>query len=80
MATIVHDSAAVRQALASGQLTVVDPETGYHRGLYADCPAGHPAAVWRIVREHGAAITAVTVRCAYCGVEFIAPTETLYLK
>ena len=75
-----EDTAAIRQALASGQLTVTDPQTGYHRSMYADCPGdGHAANVWRIVRGAGHAITELTMRCSACGKEFAAPVESLYL-
>ena len=64
-----------------GQLTVADPATGYHRALYAPCPAdGQAAGVWRVVKEHGGAITQVTMRCARCGGDFVAAPEALYLR
>jgi hypothetical protein len=76
----VHDPEAIRQALAAGQLTVTDPATGYHRALYAPCPAdGQPAAVCRVVKEHGGAITQLTMRCARCSGEFVAAPEALSL-
>jgi hypothetical protein len=76
-----RDPEAIRQALAAGQLTVADPTTGYHRALYAPCPAdGQPAAVWRVVKEHGGAITQLTMRCARCGGDFVAAPEALYLR
>ena len=75
------DPEAIAQALAAGQLTVADPATGYHRALYAPCPAdGQPAAVWRVVKEHGGAITQLTMRCARCGADFVAAPEALYLR
>jgi hypothetical protein len=76
-----HDAEAIRRALAAGQLAVADPATGYHRALYAPCPAdGQPAAVRRVVREHGGAITQLTMRCARCGGEFVATPEALALR
>ena len=76
----VHDPQAIRQALAAGQLTVTDLATGYHRALYAPCPTdGQPAAVCRVVKEHGGAITQLTMRCARCNGEFVAAPEALYL-
>ncbi|MBI3973348.1 MAG: hypothetical protein HY332_18920 [Chloroflexi bacterium] len=81
MVTIHRDTEAIRQALAAGHLTVPDTGTGYHRSMYADCPAdGQPAGVWRIVREHGGEITEVTMRCSRCGTEFAARPEALYLR
>ena len=75
------DAEAIRQALAAGQLTVADPATGYHRALYAPCPAdGQGAAVWRVVKEQGRAITQLTMRCARCGGDFVAGPEALYLR
>jgi len=75
------DTAAIRQALASGQLAVADPATGYHRSIWADCPGdGHSAGTWRIVRGAGHAITELTMRCPACGQEFVAATESLYLR
>jgi hypothetical protein len=77
----VPDAEAITQALAAGQLTVAGSATGYHRALYAPCPAdGQGAAVWRVVKEHGGAITQLTMRCARCGGDFVAATETLYLR
>ena len=77
----VRDAGTIQQALAAGQLSVTDPATGYHRALYAPCPAdGQRAAVWRVVKEHGGAITQLTMRCARCGGEFVAASETLYLR
>jgi hypothetical protein len=77
----VHDAAAIRRALAAGQLAVADPASGYHRALYAPCPAdGQPAAVWRVVKEHGGAITELTMRCSRCGGEFVAKPEALFLR
>lgn len=81
MVTVMRDVEAVKRALAAGQLTVADPATGYHRSMYADCPAdGQAASIWRVVREHGGAITQVTMRCSRCGKEFMAPAESLYLR
>jgi hypothetical protein len=78
---LVEDQEAVARALAAGQLTVTDPATGYHRSLYADCPAdGHPASVWRVVRGAGHAITELTMHCPSCGSEFTARPESLYLR
>jgi hypothetical protein len=75
------DAEAIGRALAAGQLAVTDPATGYHRTLYASCPAdGQPAAVWRVVKEHGGAITQLTMRCARCGEEFVAAPEALFLR
>ena len=72
---------AIRQALASGQLTVTDPATGYHCSVYADCPGdGHAAGVTRVARGAGYAITELTMRCTACGKEFSASTESLYLR
>jgi len=48
--------------------------------MYADCPTGHPAAVWRVTRMHAPAIAEITMRCSTCGAEFIAPLESIYLK
>jgi hypothetical protein len=77
----VHDAEAITQALAAGQLTVADPATGYHRALYAPCPAdGQAAGVWRVVKEHGGAITQLTMRCARCGADFVAAPGALYLR
>jgi hypothetical protein len=76
-----EDHAAIRAALAAGQLTVTDPATGYHRSLYAACPMdGQPAAIWRVVRGAQRAITALTMHCPSCGTEFSAPVESLYLR
>jgi hypothetical protein len=78
---LVQDQEAVARALAAGQLTVADPATGYHRSLYADCPAdGHSASVWRVVRGSGHAITELTMHCPSCGTTFIARPEALYLR
>ena len=75
------DAEAVRQALAAGQITVPDPTTGYHRSMYADCPAdGQPARIRQIVREHGREITSVTMSCSRCANEFVASVESLYLR
>jgi hypothetical protein len=77
----VPDAEAIGQALAAGQLAVADPATGYHRTLYAPCPTdGQPAAVWQVVKEHGGAITQLTMRCARCGGDFVADREALYLR
>ena len=76
-----EDTEAIRRTLASGQLTVTDQATGYHRSLYADCPDdGHAASVWRVVRGDGHAIIELTMHCSACGKEFTAPTESLYLR
>jgi hypothetical protein len=80
MATVMRDTEAIQQALAAGRLTVPDPQTGYHRSMYADCPNGHAASVWRITRMNSPAISEVTMRCSRCGQEFVAPVETLYLR
>ncbi len=80
-ATTLDDRAAVQQALAAGQLTVLDPATGYHRSFYAACPVdGQPASVWRVVRGPQRAITSLTMRCSRCGTEFTAGAETLFLR
>jgi hypothetical protein len=81
MTTSATDTEVVKQALAAGQITVPDLSTGYHRTMYADCPAdGQPARIRQIVREHGREITSVTMYCSRCANEFIAPVESLYLR
>jgi hypothetical protein len=81
MVTTLRDPEAVKSALHAGQLTVTDPETGYHRSMYAACPTeGHDAPVYRIVREHGNEIAEVVVRCPICGNQFAAKPEDIYLR
>jgi hypothetical protein len=81
MSTEVRDAEAIQRALSAGQLSVADQETGYHRSLYAPCPSdGQPAGVWRVVKEHGGAITELTMRCSRCGGEFVAKPEALFLR
>ena len=44
VATLGGDQEAVRRALAAGEVTVADQETGYRRSIYALCPKdGQPA-------------------------------------
>ena len=46
-----NEVAAVREALDAGRLTVPDPETGFHHGMYATCPNnGEHAQVRRVER------------------------------
>jgi hypothetical protein len=72
---------AVQRALATGQLSVVDPTTGYHRSIVADCPRdGQPAGVWRLTRASGGAITELTMHCTRCGHQFKASPDALYLR
>jgi hypothetical protein len=74
------DAAAIQRALAAGQLSVTDPATGYHKSMYAPCPAdGQLASVWRVERGPQHAITGLIMRCSRCGTEFRAPPETLIL-
>jgi hypothetical protein len=71
----------VTQALAAGHTTVPDPDTGYQRAMYADCPDdGQPSPVRRVVHGAGHAITEVVMRCPDCGREFTAEPESLYLR
>ena len=81
MPTRDEDQEAVRQALAAGEVTVADPESGYRRSVFALCPKdGQRATVWRAVRGSGQAITELTVRCARCGHEFVAAPDGLRLR
>ena len=81
MSTTATDTQAVQLALAAGQITVPDLATGYQRSMYADCPTdGQPSGIRQIVREHGRAITSVTMYCSRCANEFVAPIESLYLR
>ena len=81
MATITQDQEAVKTALAAGHTTVVDTSTGHWRDIYANCPTdGQPSAIRRVVRGSGGAITELTMRCPACGQDFIASTESLYLR
>ena len=72
---------AVQEALAAGRLTVTDPKTGFHHGMYATCPndGGH-AQVRRVERRAKGAIVRVTVRCPRCHTEFVAAPESLHLQ
>jgi hypothetical protein len=36
--------------------------------------------VWRVVKEHGGAITQLTMRCARGGGDFVAAPAALYLR
>ncbi|HEX2034546.1 MAG TPA: hypothetical protein VHS99_10205 [Chloroflexota bacterium] len=81
MVTVIRDTEAVKQALAAGRITVLDPSTGYHRSMYAECSRdGQAARIWRVVRSGGGAITELTMRCTRCGAEFAATPESLYLR
>jgi len=72
---------AVQQALAAGRITVPNPETGFHRALFAICPNdGGRAQVRRVVRDARGAITQVTVRCPQCHNEFAPGLESLRLR
>jgi hypothetical protein len=79
MATAIRSAKTVRDALRSGQLNVTDPETGYHRQMYARCFHGHDASVYR-VEKHGEEITQVVMRCPMCGEQFVAQPERILLR
>ena len=77
---IIHDVEAVRRALQAGQITVLDPATGYHRSMHANCPGdGTPAGVYMTTKQEGA-ISTVTFRCPTCGRHFVAGPEEIYLR
>ena len=66
---------------AAGRLSVPDPETGFHHGMYATCPNdGEHAQVRRVERGPKGAIVRVTVRCPRCHAEFDAAPESLHLR
>jgi hypothetical protein len=70
----------VGRVLAAGQTTSIDPTTGRHQSLYADCPTdGEPSSVRRFARGSGGSIVEVTMRCPRCRADFVAPAESLYL-
>ena len=80
-ATILRNGELVRQALSCGELTVTDPETGFHRLVYADCPTdGQAARPVRIVRGPDRGVAQVTMRCPRCGNEFVPSTAAIYLR
>lgn len=67
---------AVHRLLAAGQTSVVDRATEHLQSLTADCPTdGQSAAVRWVIRECGAGIREVTMRCA---TDFVAPAQTHY--
>ena len=77
---IVRDAEAVRRALQAGQITVLDPATGYNRSMHANCPGDDtPAGVYMTTRQ-GGGISAVTFRCPSCGRHFAAGPEEIYLR
>ena len=81
VATLDEDQEAVRRALAAGDITVADRESGYRRSIYALCPRdGQRATVWRAVRGADQAITELTVHCSRCGNEFVATVDGLRLR
>jgi hypothetical protein len=79
MVTTIRSVKAVREALHDGQLSVTDPETGYHRQMYARCSQGHDAPAYR-TEKHGEEITELIMRCPQCGEQFVAPAEQIILR
>jgi hypothetical protein len=70
----------IKQALARGRLTIMDPATGYHQNLYAHCPVDHvDASVYRVDRS-GVPITRVIFRCSICGKEFEAGPRAMFIR
>ena len=79
MVTAIRSVKTVRNALHSGEMSVTDPTTGYHRRMYARCSSGHDAPVYRTER-HGEEITELIMRCPQCGEQFVAPAEQIRLR
>lgn len=77
---VVRDVEAVRRALEAGQISVLDPATGYHRSMHADCPVDGASAGVYMTTKQGGAISALTFRCPSCGSHFTASPEDVYLR
>ena len=77
---VVRDAEAVRRALQAGQITVLDPATGYHRSMHSDCPVDGTAAGIYMTTKQGGVISAVTFRCPACGRHYTAQPEDIYLR
>ena len=74
------DVEKIKQALATGRLSVLDPATGYQRSIHARCPVhGEASSVYRIEKS-GEAIVRAVFRCPLCGRQFDAKPEDMFLQ
>lgn len=70
----------IEEMLSKGQLSIPDPETGFHHSIYASCPkCGDQSSVNRIERS-GLSITRVIFRCSICCEDFDAEVDSMFLK
>ena len=75
------DEAAIKRALAGGQMSVLDPATGFQRAMFATCPHdGQSASIRRAIRGARGSIDQLTMRCPACGHEFTAPPAPILLQ
>lgn len=70
----------IQEMLSRGQLSIPDPETGFHHSVYASCPkCGDQSSANRVDRS-GLAITRVVFRCTICCEDFVADVDSMFLK
>ena len=78
----VKDAKKINQILQKGDITYLDPESGYRYSLFASCPNDdHDCSVSSFDKEDGefTKITRVVFLCPICGNRFDATAEEMFL-
>jgi len=73
----------IKMMLASGEVTYLDPESGYRYTLYANCPNdGNTASVARIAKENrtGSSVTNIIFKCPICSNLFEGKEDQMSLR
>jgi len=78
----VRDTGTIQQMLKRGEITFLDPETGFKHTLCVVCPIhGNNCTVASFEREGGDStqIIQVLFSCPICGKRFSVKPEEMYL-
>mgnify|MGYP001161943142 CR=1 FL=1 len=73
----------INMMLANGEVTYLDPESGYRYTVYANCPDdGSSASVARITKENrtGSSVTNIIFKCPICGNLFNGKADNMSLR
>jgi len=76
------DTAKINKALEKGEVTCLDPESGYRYSLCAVCPNdGHECSLAYFEKDVGqdSKITRLSFHCVLCDTRFDASPDELFL-
>jgi len=75
----IKDTVKVKKMFAQGQLTLVDPQTGYRYSMVARCPKDGSFASVASIEKAEQSLIRVTFQCSSCFTQFEVSQDDIYI-